>query len=92
MTEAIFVTLLLINLFGFILVAIDKRRARKGMWRIPEKNFFIISALGGFPGVYSGLFIFRHKTRHIKFNIGLPLIFVAQLIILYYLFFVIKLA
>ncbi|HHV96736.1 MAG TPA: DUF1294 domain-containing protein [Clostridiaceae bacterium] len=87
MLEIIIIVLLLVNLFGFVLVAMDKRRAKKRMWRIPEKSFFIISALGGFPGVYTGLFIFRHKTKHIKFTIGLPLIFIIQLVILYYLFF-----
>jgi uncharacterized membrane protein YsdA (DUF1294 family) len=79
----IFAGLILINLFGFILVAVDKRRAKRSKWRISEKSFFLISALGGFPGVYSGLLVFRHKTRHIKFMIGLPLIFAMQLIIIF---------
>lgn len=80
-----FIALLaVINITGFIMTGSDKRRARKKKWRIPEKAFFIISALGGCPGVYIGLLAFRHKTKHWYFMYGIPVIFALQLI-LYYL-------
>jgi len=75
---------LVINVFGFVLVGIDKYKAKKHRWRIPEKTFFIISILGGSPGVYIGLFTFKHKTRHISFIVGIPLIIALQLALLYY--------
>ena len=79
-------SLIFINIAGFILVAADKRKARKKLWRIPEKVFFILSLLGGCPGVYFALLLFRHKTRHWYFMWGIPLIWVVQLIVLYLLF------
>jgi uncharacterized membrane protein YsdA (DUF1294 family) len=82
--SVILLIVLIINIFGFILVAIDKNKARKNQWRISEKTFFIISAFGGGPGVYAGLFVFRHKTRHMSFMAGIPLIIVLQLALLYY--------
>ncbi len=75
--------LAVINIIGFILAGSDKRRARKKMWRIPEKAFFIISAIGGCPGVYIGLLTYRHKTKHWYFMFGIPAIFILQLILLY---------
>jgi len=84
MIKIIVIVSILLNFAGFVIAAIDKRRAIKKIWRIPEKYFFLISIVGGFPGVYSGFITFRHKTKHIKFMIGLPLIFIAQLVILFY--------
>ncbi|MDP4094001.1 MAG: DUF1294 domain-containing protein [Bacillota bacterium] len=76
--------LVVLNLTGFITVGVDKRKARKREWRIRERTFFIISLIGGCPGVYSGLLFFRHKTRHWYFMIGIPAIFILQLILLFY--------
>lgn len=73
-----------INIIGFSLTGIDKHRARKKMWRVREKAFFIISALGGCPGVYIGLLSFRHKTKHRYFMYGIPAIFILQLVLLYF--------
>jgi uncharacterized membrane protein YsdA (DUF1294 family) len=77
--------LILINIAGFIIAALDKYKARKGLWRIPERTFFIIAVLGGGPGVYTALILFRHKTRHLSFMVGIPAIFFMQLTLIYYL-------
>jgi len=77
--------LVLINLLGFVTVAADKYKARRRLWRIPEKTIFLIALFGGCIGIYTSMLIFRHKTRHWRFMAGIPAIFTAQLIILYFL-------
>jgi len=79
----ILVILVLLNGYGFGLVAWDKNKARHHEWRVPEKRFFIISALGGAIGVYGGCLYFRHKTQHPSFMYGIPAIFVVELFILF---------
>lgn len=71
--------LVIINLTGFILMGADKRKARLGNWRIPEKAFFIVSIIGGSLGSWAGMYVFRHKTRHWYFAVFMPLIFFAHL-------------
>jgi uncharacterized membrane protein YsdA (DUF1294 family) len=80
--------LVAINIAGFFIAAADKRKAAKKRRRIPEKWFFLLSLMGGCPGVYAGLLIFRHKTRHWYFMWGIPAIFALQLGILLFLFIV----
>lgn len=76
---------LTINIFAFIFVGIDKYRAKKRIWRIPERAFFWFALIGGCPGVYSGMLVFRHKTRHWYFMYGVPFIFLLQIIIIYFI-------
>ncbi len=64
--------LLLVNLAGFLLMGLDKRRARRGAWRISEKALFLLAVLGGSLGAIAGMRTFRHKTRHWYFRYGLP--------------------
>lgn len=71
--------LLIINLTGFLLSAWDKRQARRGGWRVRERTLFAAALLGGTPGVYLSMLLFRHKTRHLRFMLGLPLILLIQL-------------
>lgn len=71
--------LLLINAAGFLLMGTDKRRARKGEWRIPEKVFFIVSAVGGSLGSLCGMYVFHHKTQHWYFVVGIPVILAIQI-------------
>ena len=66
--------LIIINIIGFMIMFIDKRKAEKGKWRIPEKTLFIITALGGGIGTITGMYTFRHKTQKPEFTIGLPFI------------------
>ncbi len=85
-TYYLIITIAIINLAGFVVVAADKHRARRRKWRIPEKMIFLIAAIGGCIGVYSGMLIFRHKTRHWYFMAGIPLILIIQIIIAYFIY------
>lgn len=76
----ILIYLLIINLAGFLSMFIDKRRAIKNKWRIPEKTLFLIAIIGGSLGSIIGMRKFRHKTNHIQFNFGMPAILIMQII------------
>ena len=79
---------IVINIIGFLIMLIDKKKAEKGKWRIPEKTIFIVTALGGGIGTISGMYVFHHKTRKLQFTIGLPFITILEIIgIAYYMFF-----
>lgn len=67
----------------------DKRAARKSAWRIPEARLMGIALSGGCFGIYAGMMLFRHKTRHLKFRIGVPLI-IALYIMLFVFFLIVK--
>ena len=71
--------LVLINAAAFLLMLLDKQKARRGAWRIPEKTLLTIAILGGSAGAIIGMYMFRHKTRHLKFALGLPLILALQI-------------
>lgn len=77
--------LLLINAIAFVLMLADKRKAKKNLWRIPEATLFLSAALGGSIGALAGMYTFRHKTKHLKFTLGIPAILAAQIGILIYL-------
>lgn len=68
----------LINLLGFSIMGIDKKKAIRGAYRIPEKTLFLTSLLGGSVGTWAGMYVFRHKTKHWYFVVGMPLIFFLQ--------------
>ena len=72
----------LINLLGLTLMYIDKIRAINKKWRISENTLMLVSILGGSIGSYFGLKLFRHKTKHIKFSIGIPIIIIIQIFII----------
>lgn len=80
--------LCVINITAFITMAADKRKAVKGKWRIPERVLFGTAILGGSVGAIAGMYVFRHKTRHRTFTIGLPVILLLQLAAAGYLLFV----
>ena len=73
------VWLAVINLLTFIVYGADKRRARKGKWRVPEKTLFLLPLLGGSVGALLGMRVFHHKTKHWYFVWGVPAILLAQL-------------
>lgn len=75
--------LIIINLVGFLIMFIDKRRAIKNQWRVSEKALISISVIGGSLGMLLGMNIFHHKTKHMKFTLGVPTIIIVQVIILY---------
>ncbi len=72
--------LLLINALGFALMCIDKYKARRNLWRIPEATLFAVALLGGSLGCLLGMCAVRHKTRHIRFTLGMPLIMGLQIV------------
>jgi uncharacterized membrane protein YsdA (DUF1294 family) len=65
--------LVILSIAGFILMGMDKRRAVRKKWRIPEKTLILVAYLGGGIGAFLGMYVFRHKTRHRKFTILIPL-------------------
>mgnify|MGYP001625225374 CR=1 FL=1 len=71
--------LLLINALGLLLMRIDKEKARRHRLRISEATLFTVALLGGSAGVLLGMYAFRHKTKHRRFTIGVPVILLAQL-------------
>ena len=71
-----------INLFAFCTYGIDKWKAKKGAWRIPEKTLLLLALIGGSAGAIAGMMCFRHKTRKAKFMITVPVIFVVEVILL----------
>lgn len=70
---------IVINLTGYLFMGYDKRQARRGGWRVPEARLFLLGALGGALGEIAGMRVFRHKTKHLSFVIGLPAILIFQL-------------
>ena len=79
--KLIIIYLVAMNLGGFLLMGWDKRKARKDQWRVPEERFFLVSLLGGSLGCWLGMQKFRHKPKHKTFVVGIPLIFVLQLVL-----------
>lgn len=77
----------LVNLVAFALMGIDKRKAIKGAFRIPEATLFIIAIIGGSIGSIVGMYTFRHKTRHFKFVYGMPAILIIQILLVILLFY-----
>lgn len=71
--------LVLVNAVAFALMLADKQKARRGAWRIPEATLLGSAIIGGSIGAIIGMHLFRHKTRHPKFRMGLPLILAAQI-------------
>lgn len=71
--------LALMNLIGFAIMGIDKKRAVKKLWRIPESTLFIVALIGGSIGSIIGMRVFHHKTRHWYFVYGMPAILLLQI-------------
>lgn len=74
--------LVCINLAAFALMGVDKRHARCRQWRVPEKLLFLAALLGGSAGAWAGMYVFRHKTRHWYFVVGMPVILLVQLLLI----------
>ncbi len=72
---------LVMNIIGYAIMGVDKAKAKKHAWRIPEATLFSVAILGGSIGCILGMFHFRHKTKHWYFVVGMPLIFFIQLAI-----------
>ena len=79
MIKMFFGYLLIINALSFLLMLADKRKAQKKLWRIPESTLLTAAAFGGSIGMLIGMYAWRHKTKHLKFTLGVPAILIAQI-------------
>ena len=82
MFPMLLVGLVVMNLLAFALMGVDKLKAKKGAWRIPEKTLFLVTALFGGLGGTLGMTVFRHKTKHWYFKLGFPALLVVQAVLL----------
>lgn len=78
--------LILMNIFSFAVFWIDKEKAKKRKWRVSEKNLFLLAILLGSPGCILGMHILRHKTKHPRFYLGMPVILIFQIVIFYLIY------
>ena len=83
--DVLLIYLLLINALALLLMLADKRKARKNAWRIPEATLMGVAALGGSLGALLGMQLFRHKTKHPKFFVGIPVLLVVHITALIWL-------
>jgi uncharacterized membrane protein YsdA (DUF1294 family) len=86
--EYVSVLLAVMSVFLFALMGLDKGRARRGARRIPERTLFAFALLGGAVGGTAGMFLFRHKTKHLSFRLLFPLLAFAQLALCVRLYFI----
>lgn len=84
--QAFFIYIIVINIVSFLMFGADKIKAKKGYWRISEKSLLTSAILGGSVGAMAGMKFFHHKTKHRKFALGVPVIFVLQVLLLAYMF------
>ena len=79
MSNVILIYLLTVNALGFLLMTVDKYKAKKNLWRIPESTLMTVAIIGGSIGSLAGMYTIRHKTKHLKFTVGIPVILVLQI-------------
>ena len=84
--EVIKIYLGFINIVGFFAMGLDKAKAKAEAWRIPEKTLLGLAVFGGSPGVWLGMYVFRHKTKHWYFKYGVPFILFVELAVALYMF------
>ena len=84
--KIVLIFMAIMSVIGFFAMGIDKVKAKKGAWRIPEKTLFGIAFLGGGAGVWMGMEVFRHKTKHWYFKYGIPAITLIEFIAASYVF------
>lgn len=85
MQKGLLIYLIVMNLIGLAVMAMDKSKARHHVWRIPEKTLFLVSILGGSAGTWAGMYLFHHKTKHWYFRWGFALLTAAQLAAMYFI-------
>ena len=78
-----FLIYLIINIIAFMAMYIDKRKAKYGKWRIPEQTLLILAIIGGSIGAIAGMYIFRHKTKKLRFSVGFPVILILQIVLIF---------
>lgn len=85
-TTIIVFYLVILNVLTFLLYGIDKWKAKRSRWRIPESALLGMAAVGGSVGAWLGMRVWHHKTQHKKFRYGVPAILVAQIVLLVWIF------
>ena len=83
--KILFYYLAIINALSFLLMLIDKQKAKKNRWRIPENTLLGICLIGGSLGGMIAMNVFRHKTKHLRFSIGIPLMLILHIVVLYFI-------
>ena len=86
MKTILLAVLLLVNVLAFALYGIDKLKAKKGAWRIPESTLLLVAFLGGSLCAFLGMELFRHKTKHAKFKVLVPLFLILHIVLGVYIF------
>ena len=79
--QVLYIYLAIINAISFILMLVDKYKARKNLWRIPEATLMGFAAAGGSIGALAGMYLVRHKTKHLKFTVGIPIFLFVHIVI-----------
>lgn len=77
---------IIINLIAFTIMGIDKKKAKNRKWRIPERTLFLNAIIGGSIGMIFGMYFFHHKTKHLSFTLGIPIIIAIQFIVCFVIF------
>jgi uncharacterized membrane protein YsdA (DUF1294 family) len=85
-TKYLIYYLIIINLVGLIIMKVDKQKAIKQQYRISERTLWIVAIIGGAVGTTFGMNLFRHKTKHLSFKIGFPILAASELLLLFWLF------
>jgi len=80
--KILLIYLITINAIGLLLMLLDKQKAKKNLWRIPEATLITVALAGGSFGVLTGMQLARHKTKHLKFSVGIPVILALQVVLL----------
>ena len=78
---------LIINILGIFAMGLDKYKAKRDLWRIPEGTLMMICLLGGGIGTIFGMYKFRHKTKKLKFSVGMPTILISEIALIIYIIF-----
>ena len=83
-TQIAVIYLIVINILGFLVMELDKHKAKMAERRIPENTLFMFTILGGGIGTIAGMYVFHHKTKKMKFKVGMPLILILEILIFVY--------
>ena len=88
--QNLIIYLIFINIIGFMAMYIDKQKAKRGSWRIPENTLFVITAIGGGIGTIAGMYKFRHKTKKPLFRFGFPFLLIMDIALIIWFFVTFK--
>ncbi len=86
--KGIIIYIIIMSIISFCQMGIDKGRAKKLRWRISERTLFLTAGIGGSFGCLLGMYVFRHKTKHLRFVLGIPALMLVHIFLLYLIFFV----